>query len=176
MEGARQNDMSKQEPDYYMIRNWDKFQHYKHRSMVWVKLYNSLLTDVEFRRMADPAKLLYYSLLLYASLTNNKIPAELAHIRDICGIRTKPKYFQELIENRYLIPYGASNALEPGYTDAMTEKKRVEKSREEKKREEKKRRSKPIERQNLDDSDSQSGNENWKKTWSTLDRITAGRG
>lgn len=118
------------QPDFYMIRNYEIFQHYKHRNPPWIKVYNWLLDDPEFRPISDPAKLLYYTLLLYASRVQNRIPAQPKLIRDSCGVRTRPKYFRELIDTKYLVPYDASKALASCLQSACPEERQSREERE----------------------------------------------
>lgn len=57
------------------VRNWTKFQHYKHRSPPWFKLYTALLDDPDFAVLADATKAHVVGLLLLAARYDNKIPA-----------------------------------------------------------------------------------------------------
>lgn len=57
------------------VRNWTKFQHYKHRSPPWFKLYTALLDDPEFAMLPDATKAHIIGLLLLAARYDNKIPA-----------------------------------------------------------------------------------------------------
>jgi len=46
-------------PMIVRIRNWEKFQHYRHRSPPWIKLHRGVLDDDAFQALAgDDAKLL----------------------------------------------------------------------------------------------------------------------
>ena len=36
---------------YFRIKNFERFQHYKNRRPLWIKFYNSLLTDLEFNAL-----------------------------------------------------------------------------------------------------------------------------
>ena len=48
-------------------KNWTEFQHYKNRRPPWIKLYRTLLDDVEFHCLPDASKALAIMLWLLAS-------------------------------------------------------------------------------------------------------------
>lgn len=48
-------------------KNWDAFQHYKHRSPPWIKLHRNLLDDMQFQRLPVASKALAPMLWLLAS-------------------------------------------------------------------------------------------------------------
>jgi hypothetical protein len=48
-------------------KNWDNFQHYKHRSPPWIKLHKNLLDDMAFQRLPVASKALAPMLWLLAS-------------------------------------------------------------------------------------------------------------
>ena len=57
------------------IRNWDKYQHYKNRSPSWIKLYNTLLDDLDFSRLDEQnQRHCIFLMLLVSRLAENKLP------------------------------------------------------------------------------------------------------
>lgn len=56
------------------VRNWERFQHYKHRNPPWIKYYADLLEDDELTDMPKEARLLYCLVLLVAARKNNRFP------------------------------------------------------------------------------------------------------
>src|SRR5262245_42965080 len=62
------------------VKNFDKFQHYKDRSPVWIKLYRSLLRDYEFASLPDAARGQLLLIWLLASETGNELPNDAAWI------------------------------------------------------------------------------------------------
>ena len=57
------------------IRNWDKYQHYKNRSPSWIKLYNTLLDDLDFSRLDEAnQRHCIFLMLLVSRLAENKLP------------------------------------------------------------------------------------------------------
>ena len=98
-------------PEFYMVRNWDRFQHYSRRNPPWIKLYNSILTDYDFRSLSDRSKLILLLVWTLASLTKNKITSDTAQLRALLGLGGRSIDLTELLDNQYLIPYDASKAL-----------------------------------------------------------------
>lgn len=49
----------------YGVKNWCRFQHYKHRNPPWIKLYRDILNDPDWHNLpADTAKVLVMLWLL----------------------------------------------------------------------------------------------------------------
>jgi hypothetical protein len=60
--------------EFFQVRNWPKFQHYSKRNPPWIKLYTSLLDDVEFLGLSESTRLLAMNILMFAGKTDNKLP------------------------------------------------------------------------------------------------------
>ena len=60
------------------VKNWERFQHYKHARPIWIKLYRDILDDVTYQGLPDSAQALLVSIWLLASETGNAIPASSA--------------------------------------------------------------------------------------------------
>ena len=60
--------------EFFSVKNFETFQHYKDRSPPWIKLYNELLDDYEFGRLPDASKMHLVAIWLLASRSNNRIP------------------------------------------------------------------------------------------------------
>lgn len=56
------------------VRNFSKFQHYKHRSPPWIKLHRGALHDYDFTCLQDASKAHAMLLWLLASTCDNAIP------------------------------------------------------------------------------------------------------
>ena len=76
--------------EYLRVKNWQQFQHYKHRNPPWIKLHQSLLDDYDFARLPDASKLLALCIWLLAARTENKIPHDCAWIQSRCNLKSKP--------------------------------------------------------------------------------------
>ena len=57
-----------------MVRNWEKFQHYKDRNPPWVKLHKQLLDNPEWFALPDAASRLLVEVWLLASENDGNIP------------------------------------------------------------------------------------------------------
>ena len=116
-------------------KNWDNFQHYKHRSPPWIKLHRNLLDDMHYQRLPIASKALAPMLWLLASESNTgvieKTTEEIAFRlrmleKDVINA-IKP-----LIDNGFFSD--ADNVLADSLQDATTEK-RQSRVREEKEKE-----------------------------------------
>jgi hypothetical protein len=111
-------------------KNWDNFQHYKHRSPPWIKLHKNLLDDMAFQRLPIASKALAPMLWLLASESNDGAitmsPEEIA-FRLRMSEKDVISAIKPLIDNGFFIE--DSNMLANRLQDATTEKSRVEKSR-----------------------------------------------
>jgi len=58
------------------LRNWGKYQHYKHRRPPWVRLYVDMLDDPEMMRLPDASFALACKLILLAGRYDNAIPLD----------------------------------------------------------------------------------------------------
>lgn len=71
--------------DYFKIRNFERFQHYKDRRPPWIKLWFSLLGDYEFSVLPDETKYHLIALFLIASQHENRIPADMKWLQAQIG-------------------------------------------------------------------------------------------
>jgi len=62
--------------NFISVKNWSELQHYKDRSPPWIKLHNALLDDYAFCNLTDASKAHLLAIMMLASRTNNKIPAD----------------------------------------------------------------------------------------------------
>lgn len=56
------------------IKNWEKFQHFKDRKPLWVKLYRELLDDIEWHELDALSAKTLVSLWLLASENDGNLP------------------------------------------------------------------------------------------------------
>lgn len=73
---------------YLSVKNFDQYQHYKHRNPPWIKLYYALLDDPRFLSLSEVQQGRYIKLLLVASKQSNRIvndPQYLARMLRIQG-------------------------------------------------------------------------------------------
>ncbi|TKB63289.1 MAG: hypothetical protein E8D47_12945, partial [Nitrospira sp.] len=89
-------------PTFLSIKNFDKFQHYKHRNPPWIKLYYDILDDDEFILLSIPSRHHYMTLLLIAGRKNNRIPHDAAYLKKVMRLDEEPD-LTELIERGFLL-------------------------------------------------------------------------
>jgi hypothetical protein len=122
---------------YFRMKNLDKFQHYKYRGPLWMKLYQSILDDYEFTQLPDPDKAHLILLWLLASRRGNKLPFDVAWIQQHISA-THPVNLQLLEQLGFVEPIEDASdyphIVASNYREGLLEQSRVEKSRVEKSR------------------------------------------
>ena len=66
---------------YFRVKNNEKYQHYKDRRPIWIKLYNELLDDEDFEELPDPSKYHFIAIMLLASRKNNILKCDPSYIK-----------------------------------------------------------------------------------------------
>jgi hypothetical protein len=105
-------------------KNWDNFQHYKHRSPPWIKLHKNLLDDMQYQRLPVASKALAPMLWLLASESNDGVihrSAEEIAFRLRMTEKEVISAIKPLIDNGFFIE--DSNMLAESLQDATTEKR-----------------------------------------------------
>lgn len=118
--------------DYFSVKNYDKFQHYKDRTPPWIKLYNCLLEDYEFSCLQDASKLHLIMIWLLASRMDNKIPLDPEWLKVKLALDKKPD-LNILLEKGFIL--SDSNALAECKQVDSTEREREESRERAEKRE-----------------------------------------
>jgi len=76
-------------PPFLSIKNFSKYQHYKHRNPPWIKLHLEILDDPDFLQLPDASKWHYIGLLLLASKHENALPWNESYVRSRTGMTEK---------------------------------------------------------------------------------------
>jgi len=87
--------------EFFQIRNFEKYQHYKDRRPPWVKLYRDLWQDPNFFGTKSVQKLYIIGFFTLASETENRIPADTQWIQSRLGI-LEPPDFKALIKSGFI--------------------------------------------------------------------------
>jgi len=97
--------------DYYTVKNWHRFQHYKDRNPPWIKLHYEIMTSSDWVMLADASKLLAVVCMLIASRNGGKVPADPHYFKRVAYLEGLPD-FKPLIDCGFLeIPLAdASNS------------------------------------------------------------------
>src|SRR5260221_5951051 len=72
-----------QAPRFFAIKNWKKFQHYKHRNPPWIKLHQEIFTSTDWVMLADASKLLAVVCMVIASRLDGFVPNDPAYIKRV---------------------------------------------------------------------------------------------
>jgi len=115
----------------YRVKNWHKFQHFKERRILWIKLYKELLDDPEYHSL-DPLAAKYLTLIwLVASDDQGNLPCitKLAF-----RLRITEKATESIISKlSHWLEQVDINLISSGYQpDALEERREEERRREEK--------------------------------------------
>ena len=107
------------------IKNWDKFQHFKHKSdMKWFKCYGrDLLNDPDFMKMDDVKQATLFKLWCLASESNGVLP----NAYDIAFRLRKPIAFVEKILLELDTWFVKDEIIHELYTNYITDKIREDK-------------------------------------------------
>lgn len=123
-------------PEYFSVKSWDSFQHYKDRNPPWIKLHNHLLDNYEFECLPDASKAHLLCIWMLASRTQNKMPMDPQWIKRKIGASSAVDLnilvkngFLELIQPLPSAEHDASKAL-------VSEEKRRGEAEAEERREE----------------------------------------
>jgi hypothetical protein len=110
--------------NFFRIRNFERFQHYKDRNPPWIKLYGALWRDRAFFRLPDAFKAHLIGLFALAARLDNRIPDDpewLAH--ELCA--SEPIDFDALLGSGFLIPERSAstphNSCNPADTCSVSE-------------------------------------------------------
>lgn len=97
---------------YLLVKNWEKFQHYKDRNPPWIKLYRWLLDDYEFSQLQDETKAHLMLIWLLASHTGGRVPADPKYLAAKIGATSLPD-LSKLVDSGWLIVEGSGYRSEP---------------------------------------------------------------
>lgn len=110
--------------NFFRIRNFERFQHYKDRNPPWIRLYGGLWRDRAFFRLPDVVKAHLIGLFALAARLDNRIPDDpewLAH--ELCA--SEPIDFGALLASGFLVPEhpasSADTACQPSDTCSVSE-------------------------------------------------------
>jgi hypothetical protein len=109
------------------IKNWDKYQHYKHKSdMKWFKCYGrDILNDPDFMKMDDVKQATLFKLWCLASESNGKLP----QVSDIAFRFRKPISFVEKLVKELDTWLIRNESIEQVYTNTITDKIRLDRDK-----------------------------------------------
>jgi len=76
--------------EYFGIKNYERYQHYKHRNPPWIKLYYDLLDDDAFIALNIASRHHYMTLLLIAGRQNNRVLMDGSYLRKVMRLDAEP--------------------------------------------------------------------------------------
>lgn len=96
----------------YKIKNWQRYQHYRHRCPPWIKLHYELLTSADWVSLDDAGRVLAIACMLLASRNNGKVSGNPGYVKRVCYLNSEPD-FRPLLACGFLEPDGAEPKPEP---------------------------------------------------------------
>jgi len=120
--------MTDSQPQWIVIPNWDKFQHYRDRDPTWIKNHRSLLHSDAYRNLSYHQRGVLHGLWLEYAAANRQIRDSTLTLTRQLGQRVSRRDL-ETLNHAGFIEFSASKPLAPRYHDASPEK---EKEREKK--------------------------------------------
>lgn len=81
---------------YLSIPNWHKYQHYRDRTPIWVKLYVESVHDATLRRLSLEARLVWHEMLKLAAMFQNSVPNSPEACGNLAGIA--PEVWREAVD------------------------------------------------------------------------------
>lgn len=95
---------------YLMVKDFARFQHYRDRGPVWIKLYNAVMDDEAFLALSDAARGHLILIWLLASRRDNKLPNDARAIAR--AIQSTGRVdLERFIADGFLLPYQSASAL-----------------------------------------------------------------
>lgn len=110
---------------YLSIPNWQKYQHYRDRTPVWVKLHVESINDAKLRSLSLEARLVWHEMLKLAATFQNAVPNSPEVCGNLAGIETGiwREACEELIRKRLLrVKQTRRGASRPASSDASLDK------------------------------------------------------
>ncbi len=111
------------------VKNFEKFQHYKDRSPVWIKLYRSLLRDYEFAQLPDSARGQLLMIWLLASEMGNQLPNDAEWIKRQINA-TEPVNLAILIDAGFLVDCDSNHDASESASDMVLAQRREREEKE----------------------------------------------
>jgi len=113
------------------IKNWDRFQHFKDRKPIWIKLYRDLLDDLNWHELDGKSAKALVMIWLIASEDLGKLPeTKTLAFR----LRMSEKETKEVVTKlSQWLEQDDINTISDGYQDDMLEKRREETDKEKEK-------------------------------------------
>lgn len=113
------------------IKNWDRFQHFKDRKPIWIKLYRDLLDDLNWHELDGKSAKALVMIWLIASEELGKLP----EIKTLAfRLRMSEKETKEVVTKlSQWLEQDDISTISDGYQDDMPEKRREETDKEKEK-------------------------------------------
>lgn len=110
--------------NFFRIKNFEEFQHYRDRTPPWIKLYNSLLDNYQFGQLPDAAKGHLVMIWLLASRHQNRLPWDARWIATRIQAQSKVD-LESMARLEFIEPIQEVQTQEDDAGDMLSERKQV---------------------------------------------------
>jgi hypothetical protein len=87
---------------FLSIKNFETYNPGSTRSYPWIKLYRTMLLDIDFLRLDVTSRYLYVCLLIIASDHANKIPMDVSYLSHRCAMSVSEDMLKPLYRSGFL--------------------------------------------------------------------------
>jgi hypothetical protein len=101
---------------YLAVRNFRRFQHYRDRNPVWIKLYTGLLLDPDFLQLHEVAQAQLVKLWVVRAQFGKPLPYDVKLLSGKIAARGK-FHLQALIDSGFIVPTDHPDAVEDAAED-----------------------------------------------------------
>lgn len=99
---------------WIVVKNWEKFQHYKDRDPPWIKLYTSILHDDEYLKMPPYTRLVLLSIWILYSRSCCQLIGNTASLSRQASMRITRQHLERL-EQAGFITFSDSKPIARSY-------------------------------------------------------------
>lgn len=87
---------------WIVVRNWERFQHYKDRTPLWIKNYPALILSDEYRGLSLAARGLLHGIWMLYAQSDGKLGASVEQLNSKLGASAKHHHLVSLIDAGFL--------------------------------------------------------------------------
>ena len=114
---------------WIVVRNWERFQHYKDRRPTWIKIYTELLDDPNFLALTPGARSVLLGVWLQTARSRRAVPKNTAWLSRALHMKVSSQHL-EALNHAGFIAFTASKPLAKPEQNASLPRVRTEEEEE----------------------------------------------
>ena len=107
-----------------VIKNWERYQHYKDRSAPWVKLHRDMMTSESWVCGNDLSRVVQIASMMLAPRYTNQIPARFDLLKKVMSLDCSEQEFNEAVDHLIATDFfelqGVTNTEKPPLQNASS--------------------------------------------------------